>query len=491
MLRTLDRGTHTNRRPPVRVSLLIDGYQERMANLALERQHRRTRLFGRLAGVLLFGSGAVSLATLPLPSASPFAKTGLIIVAAVAVVTGAAAWVAPWDRWPPRASLALVPIAFALIAAGNYFGGTADPRAYGIFFVVAFVWLGVAHPPWTSLLISPLAVAAYVIPILLLGEHGAPAFSSALFAVPISVLVGESLAWGSRHLRRTEEALERERLDTERLRALAELRSTFMTMVSHELRTPVTICRGYLDVLSADPSPGEVQETVSVVVDELGRMGRIIEDITTIVRAEDPGFIRLESVPVARFLHDVAAKAAPLLGDRLRLADPPAPASATVAADPQRLTQALLNLLQNAAVHGQPGSAVDVRATRVRDQWRFEVQDRGGGLPPRLVPVVFEPFVQGERSMVGMGLGLAIVRTIATAHRGSVGVRNIPGDGATFWIAIPAAADLGPAMAPAVLDERPAAVLEAAPAIVISTPMDGGGGVASPSLVHLAGEGDR
>jgi len=315
-------------------------------------------------------------------------------------------------------------------------------------------------------------------------------------AVPISVLVGESLAWGSRHLRRTEEALERQRLDTERLRALAELRSTFMTMVSHELRTPVTICRGYLDVLSADPGPDEVRETVAVVVDELGRMGRIIEDITTIVRVDDPGFIRPEPVPVARFLQDVATKAAPLLGDRLRLADPPAPAIAAANADPQRLTQALLNLLQNAATHGAPGSAVDLRATRVRDQWRFEVQDRGGGLPPRLVPVVFEPFVQGERSVVGMGLGLAIVRTIATAHGGSVGVRNVPGDGATFWITVPAAPDLAPAIAPAmppVTDRLVALAPEAAPApaAAIAIPMDGEPGGASPSLVHMAGEGDR
>jgi signal transduction histidine kinase len=419
-----------------------------MANLAVENVRSRSRLFGRLAAVLLFGSGLVSLATLPLPGATPFARRGLVSVAVVAMLVGALAWIAPWDRWRNRVSLVLIPIGLALIAAGNYFGGDADPRSYAIFFVVAFVWVGVAHSQWTSTLLSPVAMAAYVIPILLAGTPPAQAFSSAVFAILICVLVGESLAWGSRHLRRTEAALERERRDAERLRALADLRSMFMTMVSHELRTPVTICRGYLDVLGPDPTSEDIRETAAVVGDELARMGRIIEDITTIVRADDPGFVRPEIMPVGRFVHDVVAKAAPLLGDRLRLTGTPVPEAATVVADQQRMTQALLNLLQNAAVHTNHDSPVDLRAARANGHWRFEVEDRGGGLPARLAPMVFEPFVRGDDGTVGTGLGLAIVRTIATAHGGTVGVRNVPGRGATFWVAIPAGTPAPQAAAP-------------------------------------------
>jgi signal transduction histidine kinase len=411
------------------------GYEERMADLAHENVRRRTTLFGRLAGVLLVGSGAVSLATIPLPTAHSYARAGLIVVAIVAMAIGGMAWIAPWHRWPTRASLVLVPIALLLIAAGNFFSEDADPRSYGLCFVVTFVWLGVAHPPRTSLWISPIAAAAYVIPMLLSGTPASQAFSSAAFAIPICVLVGESLAWGYRHLARTESALERERLDTERLRALGELRTTFMTMISHELRTPVTICRGHLDVLGAEPSHGEVRETVAVVVDELARMGRIIDDINTLVRAEDPGFLRREPVPLDRFIREVAAKAAPLMNGRLRVVDPLA--APPIQADPQRLTQALLNLLQNAAVHTNHDSRIDLRVESLSGGWRFEVEDRGGGVPTELEPILFEPFTRADPKADGMGLGLAIVRTIAEAHGGSVGVINEQGVGATFWLNIP------------------------------------------------------
>jgi signal transduction histidine kinase len=406
-----------------------------MADLAHENVRRRSTLFGRLAGVLLIGSGAVSLVTIPLPSARPYARAGLFVVAAVAIVVGGLAWVAPWHRWPSGANLVLVPIALFLIAAGNFFSEDADPRAYGLFFVVTFVWLGVAHPPWTSSWISPIAATAYVVPILLNGTPPSQAFSSAALAIPVCVLVGESLAWGNRHLVRTESALDRERRDAERLRALGEFRTTFMTMISHELRTPVTICRGHLDVLGTEPTQGEVHETVAVVVDELERMGRIIDDINTLVRAEDPGFLRPTPVPLDRFVHDVAAKAAPLMGGRLRTVDPLV--TTPILADPQRLTQALLNLLQNAAIHTNHDSPIELRVKRVSGGWRFEVEDQGGGISPDLVPVLFEPFRQGDPSAAGMGLGLAIVRSIAEAHGGSVGVINARGVGATFWVSIP------------------------------------------------------
>jgi signal transduction histidine kinase len=394
-----------------------------------------------LAAVLLVGSGAVSIATIPLPSPKPYARVGLIAVAAVAMVIGGLAWVAPWHRWPSRASLALVPVGLLLIGAGNYFAEDVDPRGYGLLFVVAFVWLGVAHPPGSSLWFSPLAAVAYVLPVILSGGSAGEAASSAAFAIPVCILVGESLAWGCRYLARTESALEQERRRTERLQALEEFRTTFMTMISHELRTPVTICRGHLDVLGPEPSPEEIRETVGVVVDELARMGRIIDDINTLIRAEDPGFIHPEPIPLDRFVRDVAAKAAPLMNGRLRTVDPPV--TAPILADPQRLTQALLNLLQNAAVHTNHDSPVTMRAQRVNGHWRFEVADRGGGVPPDLEPTVFEPFAHGDPSVPGVGLGLAIVRSIAEAHGGSAGVRNVPGVGATFWVKIPAGTGAG------------------------------------------------
>jgi phosphoserine phosphatase RsbU/P len=154
----------------------------------------RRRLMGRLAAGLLVGSGAVTAVTLPLPSSPGQDNAAILAIAVAALALGVGAWFAPWGRWPRRATLALVPPAFALIALGNAYGGIF-PFTYGIFFVVAFVWLGLAQDRWTSVWVSPLAVAAYLLPILRLpGDHAAAAASTAV-TIPVCVMIGEALAF--------------------------------------------------------------------------------------------------------------------------------------------------------------------------------------------------------------------------------------------------------------------------------------------------------
>jgi len=131
-------------------------------SLEAHRSRRRV-LFGRLAAIFYAGSGLLGLVTLPLPAPTSN-RLAVILVSAAALAVGIAAWFVPWGRLPRRASLWLVPPGFAMIAVANVFGGT-DLRAYGVFFVVAFVWIGVAQRPRTSLAIAPLAVAAYVVPL--------------------------------------------------------------------------------------------------------------------------------------------------------------------------------------------------------------------------------------------------------------------------------------------------------------------------------------
>jgi signal transduction histidine kinase len=233
--------------------------------------------------------------------------------------------------------------------------------------------------------------------------------------------VGQLAATLNRMLDRLDDAFRRER--------------RFISEASHELRTPITICRGHLEVLAADPNPKNLQESVALVVDELQRMARIVNDMITLARADTDHFLRRESIPLDRFLADIAAKAAQLLDGRLRVIA--APEGATLEGDPQRLTQALINLLQNAAVHGRNGSSVLLRVTEENEAWRFEVADQGGGIALEPVESVFQPFSRGRTHVPGSGLGLAIVRTIAEAHGGAAGVVNRPGEGATFWIRVP------------------------------------------------------
>jgi signal transduction histidine kinase len=221
----------------------------------------------------------------------------------------------------------------------------------------------------------------------------------------------------------------------DRLEAAFRRERRFISEASHELRTPITICRGHLEVLGANPRADELDECVAVVVDELDRMGRILDDMTTLARADTDRFLRRETIPLDRFLADVAAKAGPLLNGRLRII--PAVEGATVEGDPQRLTQALINLLQNATYHGRAGCRVELRVLEENGSWRFEVADEGGGITLDPPERVFQPFSRGSTQHPGSGLGLAIVRTIAEAHGGAAGVVNRRGEGATFWIRVP------------------------------------------------------
>ncbi len=218
----------------------------------------------------------------------------------------------------------------------------------------------------------------------------------------------------------------------------------FLSEASHELRTPITVCRANLEVLAADSDRADAPATIALVVDELARMTRIVEDMMTLAQMEHPTFLRLEPVDLTLLLDEVAAKAQALLGDRLRTG--PLPPQAVIHADRQRLTQALLNLLDNARSHAKNGGSVRLQLRQVDGSWRVEVADEGGGLPSGREEELFEPFRRGTNRRPGSGLGLAIVKAVATAHGGAAGVDNQPSEGATFWIALPRpAAPRGPA----------------------------------------------
>jgi signal transduction histidine kinase len=393
----------------------------------------RQRWVGHLAALFFTGGGALALVTLPF--APPDANVrAMIVLSLIACGTGAVVLVVHWERLPQRATLVLVPPAFALIALGNAYGG-APHFTYGAFFVMAFAWIGLAHPPWTCALLSPLALLAYIVP--LGAAHStdvATGVGSALLVIPLSVLVGESIAQGLDRLARMQAELQRERAAAEDLRALDALRETFMRAASHELRTPLTVCRGHLDVLANRPDPDELRQTIDLVTDELTRMGRLVDDMTTLTRLEDPSALRLERIDVGDLVEGIASKAEPLLEGRLRLR--PAPRG-ELRADRQRLTQALLNMLNNAAVHGGEHARVELRAIGERNAWRFEVADDGRGLGSRDVDAIFDPFRHHPQSP-GTGLGLAIVRAIARAHGGAAGAEHNEKAGAVFWIRIPA-----------------------------------------------------
>lgn len=420
------RGQNAVRQPPVPAS--------HTDTVSLnDAQPDRRRLFGRLAAMFFAGAGVVGLVTrvLPVPGSH---RVVMATIYATALALAIPVWFAPWGRWPRRASLAIVPPAFALIGLGNAYRGP-DLHTYGLFLVVAFVWIGMAHPRCTSAALAPPAAAAYILPLFVLPGSIGAGLSSAAITIPVCVLVGEGIAWGMGRLEQIELALLRERARSEQLRELDELKDRFLSTVSHELRTPITICRGHLEVLTEQADAEELHTVKDMLVDELGLMGRLVEDLATLARVEDQAFFRFEPLPLGSFINGIGAKAETILPGRVRVQS--GIRGATLRADPQRLTQALVNLLQNAADHAKGDDPVRLRVQSGSSCWRFEVADNGGGLPPGDEQAVFEPFSTGSSRVGGTGLGLSIVRGIARAHGGEAGVDNRPGQGATFWISIP------------------------------------------------------
>jgi signal transduction histidine kinase len=211
----------------------------------------------------------------------------------------------------------------------------------------------------------------------------------------------------------------------------------FLDDAGHELRTPITIVRGHLDVL--DPAdPDDVRATLELVDDELDRMNRLVSDLLLLARSEQPAFLRPEPVDVAELTEDAFVKVA-ALGDREFALEAVARVDAVL--DPQRITQALVALADNACRYTGPGDRIAVGSQLSQGRLRFRVADTGPGVADADRDRIFERFARGTGSgprSEGAGLGLSIVRAIAVAHGGTVLLDSGPGRGAAFTLDIPA-----------------------------------------------------
>jgi signal transduction histidine kinase len=230
-----------------------------------------------------------------------------------------------------------------------------------------------------------------------------------------------------------------------RLERAFAAQQAFLSDVGHELRTPITIVRGHLELLGDDPA--ERRETVALVVDELDRMSRMVNDLLMLARAERPDFLRLAQVDVGAMMAEVYAKATALGARDWQLG---AVDAVSVRADRQRLEQALMQLVQNAVQFTADGDRIGLSARAGDGQLQLAVHDSGIGVDPADREQIFERFGRagpGRARAEGAGLGLAIVAAIAGAHRGRVTVAGAPGAGATFSLVIP--------LAPAAADPVP------------------------------------
>jgi len=221
----------------------------------------------------------------------------------------------------------------------------------------------------------------------------------------------------------------------DRLEAAFTSQRNFINDAGHELRTPITIIRGHLELLGDDPD--EQKETLAIVTDELDRMSRLVNDLLLLAKAERPDFLNLETVDVELFTEELLAKAK-ALGDRHWRME--SQAFWWIVADRQRLTQAMMNLAQNAVQHTKREDTIFLGSAVKNNEVYFWVRDTGEGISPTEQKRIFERFARvanSRRRSEGYGLGLAIVKAIVEAHEGKVELRSELGKGATFILILP------------------------------------------------------
>ena len=213
-----------------------------------------------------------------------------------------------------------------------------------------------------------------------------------------------------------------------------ETQRRFVDDAGHELRTPITIIRGHLELLEDDPA--ERERTLVLVGDELERMQRIVTDLLTLAKVERPDFLSLEAVDLPTLTDELIDKVRPL-GDREWMVD--GRARGIVIADRQRLSQAMLQLAQNALQHTTHGEVVALGSEIRAGEARLWVRDTGEGIRAGELDAIFGRFARARRRRVseGAGLGLSIVRAIAEAHGGRVEVESALNEGSTFTVIVP------------------------------------------------------
>jgi signal transduction histidine kinase len=220
----------------------------------------------------------------------------------------------------------------------------------------------------------------------------------------------------------------------DRLERAFSVQRRFAHDAGHELRTPLTIVRGHLELLEDDEAGRE--RTLSLVLDELERMSRIVDDLLLLARRDEQDFLALGTVDVAKLTDELVAKTS-TLSDRECVLEQRG--RGVVVADRQRLTQAVVQLVENATRHSDPGSAISIGSEVGDGEARFWVRDDGPGIPLAEQATIFERFARGSQSRRtdGTGLGLAIVRAIAEAHHGRAELESTPGVGSRFTIVVP------------------------------------------------------
>jgi len=278
--------------------------------------------------------------------------------------------------------------------------------------------------------------------VLVRGEHGEPDYWQGYY---IDITEQKQAEEALRQaLEREHQALERERQAARQLRALDEMKNTFLDAVSHELRTPLATVIGIALTLQRAGSSLTEEDTVDLVdrlVANAGKLDRLLADLLDLDRLSkgilEPQRSRTD---LAALVGRVAQEWRQRSGRQLEVLVEPVVAWV----DSAKVERVVENLLANAGRHTTPDTPVWVRVARRDGGVLLAVEDAGGGVPRELRATLFEPFRRGPGAAAhapGVGIGLSLVARFAELHGGRAWVQDRPGGGASFQVLLPDAAE--------------------------------------------------
>lgn len=306
-----------------------------------------------------------------------------------------------------------------------------------------------AGPPRRALLV-PLGAREGRLGVLAIERRGEfpRALRAAVETLALALALGiDNACLAERQRRFADELEEKVAAATHRLRELDRAKSDFVSIVSHELRTPLTSIQGFSELLLTRPPAGEgARRCLEAIHREAERLGRIVADLLDLSRIESGRERALGTAPLAlgplvdANVHLFASQSAAHTIER----DLP-PALPPVLADQDALDRALKNLLANAIKYSPGGGPIRVWARVAEESGRVElgVEDRGVGIPAAALPGIFERYCRvphPETAQVrGLGLGLALVKSLVEAQGGRIRVESEPGVGSRFIVSLPIA----------------------------------------------------
>jgi signal transduction histidine kinase len=277
------------------------------------------------------------------------------------------------------------------------------------------------------------------------------AANSAQIAI-LAVLGGLILVGGVLAYLVVRNSSEQKRTALELAKAL-QLKSNFIADASHELRTPLTVLRANADVALGLEHDCVHTEFLEEIVHEAERMTRLVEDLLFLARSDAGAApLDLELVNIGPFLANLAERASVLAQEYDNSLHAELAADGLTQIDRSRIEQVVLILVDNAAKYNPAKKAVTLRSSTRGSEVVIEVIDRGPGIPGEDLPLIFERFYRGDKSRTrkqgGVGLGLAIAKTIVEAHGGQIDAESVQNKGTKMRLTLPLVLILQPATQP-------------------------------------------